>query len=52
MSGVIFEIKNSEFIEEMWKNYSIHYKYSNGIKFQQVTNAIEYIKELILGNIE
>ena len=44
---VITEIKNSDFIEEMWKNYSIHYKYSNGIKFEQVINVIDKIKELV-----
>lgn len=44
---VISEIKNSEFIEEMWRNYSMHYKYSNNIKFDQVVNVIEAIKELI-----
>lgn len=47
IDDVISEIKNSEFIEEMWRNYSIHYKYSNDIKFEQVINVIETIKELI-----
>ena len=47
IDDVIFEIKNSEFIEEMWRNYSIHYKYSNNIKFEQVINVIEKIKELV-----
>ena len=47
IDDVIFEIKNSEFFEEMWRNYSIHYKYSNNIKFEQVINVIEKIKELV-----
>ncbi|CDD17570.1 putative uncharacterized protein [Clostridium sp. CAG:798] len=47
IDDVIFEIKNSEFIEEMWRNYSIHYKYSNNIKFEQVINVIDKIKELV-----
>lgn len=47
IDDVISEIKNSEFIEEMWRNYSMHYKYSNNIKFEQVINVIEKIKELV-----
>lgn len=46
IDDVILEIKNSEFIEEMWRNYSLHYKYSNNIKFEQIINVIEKIKEL------
>ena len=47
INDVITEIKNSEFIEEMWKNYSMHYKYSNDIKIEQVISIFEEIKELI-----
>ena len=43
---VLLEIKNSEFIKDMWKSYSKQYSYSNNINFEQVINAIETIKEL------
>ena len=44
---VILEIKDSEFVRDMWTSYSKQYSYSNNIKFEQVINVIETIKELI-----
>jgi hypothetical protein len=44
---VILEIKDSEFVRDMWTSYSKQYSYSNNIKFEQVINVIEGIKKLI-----
>lgn len=44
---VILEIKDSEFVRNMWTSYSKQYSYSNNIKFEQVINVIEGIKKLI-----
>lgn len=33
---VIKEIKNAEFLRELWINYSTHYQYANDIQFNQV----------------
>lgn len=44
---VITEIKNADFLIELWRNYSTHYQYAKDIKFEQVVKAIQKIKELI-----
>ena len=43
----IEEIKNADFLRDLWRNYSTHYKYANDIEFDQVINAIEKIKVFI-----
>lgn len=43
----LFEIKNSEFVREMWNNYAIHYNYSNNINFEEIIKVMEKINELI-----
>lgn len=44
---ILFEIKNSEFVREMWNNYAIHYNYSNNINFEEIIKVMEKINELI-----
>ena len=44
---VIEEIKNADFLKELWRNYSTHYQYANDIEFDQVINAIEKISTFI-----
>ena len=44
---VIEEIKNADFLKELWRNYSTHYQYANDIEFDQVINAIEKINTFI-----
>ena len=44
---VIEEIKNADFLRDLWRNYSTHYQYANDIEFDQVINAIEKIKVFI-----
>ena len=44
---VIEEIKNADFLRDLWRNYSTHYKYANDIEFDQVINAIEKINTFI-----
>ena len=44
---VIEEIKNADFLRDLWRNYSTHYQYANDIEFNQVINAIEKIKVFI-----
>lgn len=43
----LFEIKNSEFVREMWNNYAIHYNYSNNINFEEIIKVMEKINELL-----
>lgn len=47
IDDVLSEIKESEFLGEMWTSYSKQYSYSNNIKFEQVISVIEILKELI-----
>lgn len=47
IDDMLSEIKESEFLKEMWTSYSKQYSYSNNIKFEQVINVIETFKELI-----
>lgn len=44
---VIEEIKNADFLKDLWKNYSTHYQYANDIDFNQVMDAIEKINAFI-----
>lgn len=44
---VIEDIKNADFLRELWRNYSTHYQYANDIEFNQVINAIEKINTFI-----
>ena len=44
---VIEEIKNADFLRDLWRNYSTHYQYANDIEFDQVINAIEKISTFI-----
>ena len=44
---VIEEIKNADFLRDLWENYSTHYQYANDIEFDQVINAIEKINAFI-----
>ena len=44
---VIEEIKNADFLKDLWRNYSTHYQYANDIEFDQVINAIEKINTFI-----
>ena len=44
---VIEEIKNADFLKDLWRNYSTHYQYANDIEFDQVINAIEKISTFI-----
>ena len=44
---VIEEIKNADFLRDLWRNYSTHYQYANDIEFDQVINAIEKINTFI-----
>ena len=44
---VIEEIKNADFLRDLWRNYSTHYQYANDIEFNQVINAIEKINTFI-----
>ena len=41
------EIKNADFLRDLWENYSTHYQYANDIEFNQVINAIEKINTFI-----
>ena len=45
--SVIEEIKNADFLRDLWENYSTHYQYANDIEFNQVINAIEKINTFI-----
>ena len=47
IDNVLSEIKNSEFVKDMWTSYSKQYSYSVNIKFEQVINVIEIINKLI-----
>ena len=47
IDDVLSEIKESEFLGEMWTSYSKQYSYSNNIKFEQVLSVIETLKKLI-----
>ena len=47
IDSVIEEIKNADFLRDLWKNYSTHYQYANDIEFEQVINAIEKINTFI-----
>lgn len=44
---VIEEIKNADFLRDLWKNYSTHYQYASDIEFNQVINAIEKINTFL-----
>lgn len=44
---VIEDIKNADFLRELWRNYSTHYQYASDIEFNQVINAIEKINTFI-----
>lgn len=47
IDNLLSEIKNSEFVKDMWTSYSKQYSYSVNIKFEEVLNVIEKIKELV-----
>ena len=47
IDNVIFEIKNADFIKELWNNYSNHYAYAKNIKFEEVVGAIEKLNLVI-----
>lgn len=47
IDSVIDDIKNADFIKDLWENYSIHYQYASDIKFEAVIGAIEKINLLI-----
>ena len=40
---IIKNIKNEDFIKDLWNNYSKNYKYANDVKFEDVICAIEKI---------
>lgn len=44
INKVIAEIENSEFVNELWNNYSNKYKYAKNIKFNKVIEEIKKIK--------
>ena len=62
VNSVLNDIKNADFIKEMWTNYSNHYPYAKEVKFEDVINAMEklscmkkilnYYWRCILINIE
>jgi len=43
---VIYEISNSDFIKELWKNYSSKFKYTQHIKIDDVIEKINIINEI------
>ena len=47
VNSVLNDIKNSDFIKEMWTNYSNHYPYANEVKFEDVISAMEKLSCLI-----
>ena len=44
---IIDEIEKSEFVKELWTNYSEKYKYANNIEFENVVSSIKKIKGLL-----
>lgn len=44
---ILSEIKNSEFVEDMWISYSKKHKYAEKIEFGQVMNSIWRINQII-----
>lgn len=40
VNSVLNDIKNADFIKEMWTNYSNHYPYANEVKFEDVISAM------------
>lgn len=47
VNRVLNNIKNADFIKEMWANYSKHYPYANEVKFEEVINAMEKLSDII-----
>lgn len=47
VNSVLNDIKNAEFIKEMWTNYSNHYPYANEVKFEEVISAMEKLSYII-----
>lgn len=48
VNSVLNDIKNADFIKEMWTNYSKHYPYANEVKFEDVISAIEKLSYIIV----
>ena len=47
IDNVIREIKNADFLKELWDSYANHYLYTKNIKFEEVVNAIENLSRII-----
>ena len=47
VNSVLNDIKNADFIKEMWINYSNHYPYANEVKFEEVISAMEKLSCII-----
>ncbi len=47
VNSVLNDIKNADFIKEMWTNYSNHYPYANEVGFEDVISAMEKISYII-----
>jgi hypothetical protein len=46
---VLKYIKNSDFIKEMWKNYSSHYSYAGEVEFEDVISAMEKLSYIVFN---
>lgn len=44
---VLTEIRTSDFIKELWINYSKQHAYADNIEFEKVINVIQKIKEIV-----
>lgn len=47
VNSVLNDIKNADFIKEMWTNYSNNYPYANEVKFEDVISAMEKLSYII-----
>ena len=47
VNSVLNDIKNADFIKDMWTNYSNHYPYANEVKFEDVIRAMEKLSYII-----
>lgn len=47
VNSVLNDIKNADFIKEMWTNYSNYYPYANEVKFEEVISAMEKLSYII-----
>ena len=43
---VISEIEKSEFIRELWDNYSLKYGYANNVRFDDIIECFKYIRKV------